>query len=763
MQSLPDSYDAALVLLSILISVFASYTALDLGGRIRASAGVARAAWLLAAAVAMGAGIWSMHFVGMLAFSIPVPTRYDIELTALSLLTAVAATGIGFAVVGRRETSLSGVAGGAVLMGVGIVSMHYIGMAAMQMPAHIHYDPLLVGLSVAIAVVASGAALWLALETEGMLRKALAAAAMGAAVCGMHYTGMRAATFHGFAAAGRESALDLPSSMLATAIAAITFFILFLALLAAIFDRRMALQAERDAVALRQSERRFRAYFDHLPERLFVLDVCPDGALRFEMLNPTVERQGGISSDEARGKTPVELLGSEAGGRLEASYRRCIAAGGPLQLEQELEQPNGRRTLDVTLVPLRDESGRIVKIMGSARDITERKAAEETVRQMQKMEAVGQLTGGVAHDFNNLLTAVIGNLELLAHRPAGETERKLVESAMRAALRGAKLTQQLLAFSRRQQLQPRPIDVNELVSGMGDLLARTIGSTIEIRTALQDGLWPAVADPNQLELVVLNLAINARDAMSLDGSLTIETANVGPGHAKRPRDLADGDRVLIAVRDTGTGMSPETLAKAFEPFFTTKEVGKGSGLGLSQVYGIARQSGGSVEIDSRLGEGTEVRVYLPRARNAAVTLLSAARQGGDEMAGSGTILVVDDDPDARELTVRALREIGYRICEADGAARALQLLDDGRAFDLLVLDYAMPGMNGAQLAAAARARRPELPLLFTTGHADAATLDAWSCADTLRKPFTLSELARQVRDLLPSDGAAPGSRQRSRP
>jgi len=385
--------------------------------------------------------------------------------------------------------------------------------------------------------------------------------------------------------------------------------------------------------------------------------------------------------------------------------------------------------------------------------IADRSRIEAAFRQAQKMEAIGQLTGGVAHDFNNLLSAVLGNLELLDMRVAdNEAARRLVRNAVRAAERGAKLTQQLLAFARKQHLRPEPVDVNETVAGMEDLLTRTIGPTIRLRTALEPALWPAFADPSQIELVILNLAINARDAMPLGGSLVIETANLPASAPGRPADAVPGDLVRIAVTDTGTGMSEEILAKIFEPFFSTKEVGKGTGLGLAQVYGVAKQLGGDVRVRSRLGEGTRVEIYLRRTEGVPDRAADGAAAAPAEAAVRpvrARILLVDDDPDVREVVADGLESLGYEVRAASGARAGLDLLDrvdgDGRT-DLLVADFAMPEMNGTELVRAARARRPDLPVVLITGYAEQALGSEFD--GLVKKPFKLAELARAVEKAL---------------
>ncbi|HEV2530591.1 response regulator [Phenylobacterium sp.] len=385
-----------------------------------------------------------------------------------------------------------------------------------------------------------------------------------------------------------------------------------------------------------------------------------------------------------------------------------------------------------------------------ASQILERERIESALRQAQRLEAVGQLTSGVAHDFNNLLMVVLGNIRQMQkteHDPA--TQRRL-QMIVQAAERGAQLTNQMLAFSRRQRLEPRAVDLNETVLSMHDLLQSTMGGSVVIDTRLAPNLWPAMIDPTQIELVILNLAINARDAMEVGGALTVETANVTLPASIRPEDPPPGDYVMVAVSDTGMGMTDEVMARVFEPFFTTKEVGKGSGLGLSQVFGLAKQSGGGVRIDSRPGEGASVKVYLPRAEMGPEALAEIEREADPIGAGDLSVLVVDDDSAVREVTAGILGDLGYRVIEAGSGGAALDLLDGEDRIDLMLLDFAMPGMNGAEVAREARARRPDVPILFVTGYADTTVLEDAGEDGILRKPYVERDLAAKLKAVLRS-------------
>jgi signal transduction histidine kinase/CheY-like chemotaxis protein len=390
-------------------------------------------------------------------------------------------------------------------------------------------------------------------------------------------------------------------------------------------------------------------------------------------------------------------------------------------------------------------------------EVEQRMQAESALRQSQKMEAIGQLTGGIAHDFNNLLHVMLSSLELikrhLSERPPRIDLGPLLDAALRNAERAVTLTRQLLAFSRRQPLSPRILDVNRLVSGMSQLLRRTLGEGIKLETVLAGGLWPVSADPNQLESAILNLAINARDAMPGGGKLTIETANTAldEDYARHHGDISAGQYAMIAVTDTGAGMAPDVVAKAFDPFFTTKGVGKGTGLGLSQVYGYIKQSGGHVKIYSEPGEGTTIRLYLPRTAEALADELGPAL--AEPQGGRGErILLVEDDEDVRAATVTMLKGLNYVVSEAATGEAALRLLEAEPEFDLLFTDVGLPGgLNGRQLADRARERRPALKLLFTTGYARNAIIHEGRLdpgVELLTKPFTSVTLAAKLRRVL---------------
>jgi signal transduction histidine kinase len=379
-------------------------------------------------------------------------------------------------------------------------------------------------------------------------------------------------------------------------------------------------------------------------------------------------------------------------------------------------------------------------------EIAERERAEARLVQAQKMEAVGQLTGGLAHDFNNLLTAVVGSLDLLLRRTDDEKLRKLAGNALQAAERGAQLTSQLLAFSRRQRLQPTSLDPNEVVTGMGDLLARTIGPHIRIETRLEPHLWNALVDRTQIEVMLLNLALNARDAMPSGGRLTIQTSNLDHVPPALASELAPGEYVAVTVADTGSGMSPEVQARAFEPFFTTKEQGRGTGLGLSQLYGFAKQSGGTARIESVEGQGTSVTIYLPRTHVAVLEADTAAPK--PRRRERLKVLLVDDDDGVREVCAAMLEDIGCEVTTAASGEESLKVLA-AQTFTIMLTDIAMPAMSGVELAQRVRELVPEMPILFASGYADLQAFGEQLSEETVvRKPYRLAELAARIEAMI---------------
>jgi PAS domain S-box-containing protein len=502
-------------------------------------------------------------------------------------------------------------------------------------------------------------------------------------------------------------------------------------------------EAKRQAI-----EQRLRRVFDLVQEGIW---IHVDGMVQFA--NPAAARLFGAKGPEELIGMPVfNIIHPDDRQRAIERTRNLKDKLQPLPLtEMRVLGLDGKTRIgELQAAPFIQDG--VLHVISSGRDVTALRDAESRLHQAQKMDAVGQLTGGVAHDFNNLLTVIIGALDLDPERIPAEM-RPAIDQALRAAERGAALTHRLLAFSRQQMLVTRSVDFNRLIGDMDELLRRTLGEHVEIELKLAGDLWPALADSGQVENSLLNLAINARDAMPEGGKLTIETTNVhlDEDYASSNAEVTPGDYVQMAVTDTGTGMPPDVLAHVFEPFFTTKEVGKGTGLGLSMIYGFAKQSGGHAKIYSEVGHGTTVRLYLPRLANESLRSDSAAvatpRKGGGE-----TILVVEDNPDVRRLVLRQLRDLGYEVIEAANGPQALKILDDGATIDLLFTDVVMPGgMTGRQLAEAAKTRRPNLKTLFTSGYTEDSILRLGKLDPGVRllsKPYRKHELAARIREAL---------------
>lgn len=504
-----------------------------------------------------------------------------------------------------------------------------------------------------------------------------------------------------------------------------------------------ALVAERTA-ELQQSEMRFRSIFETVLEVLVLLK--PDGTIL--ELNRKAAPWRDPDPKRAVGRKLWDSPTMKAYPQHIPLMKRAIAAAaaGELFSDEVKMEREGTPTayLDVSTQPVRDESGAIAYLLFEARDITDLKSAQEQLRQSQKMEALGQLTGGIAHDFNNLLTVVVGGLDMIARQVKDERLKRYASNALTAAERGARLTAQLLAFSRVQRLEVKPTHVAPLIEGMRPLLRNVLGPGVGNKFSLDEHRIPIMADPTQLELAVLNLAINARDAMPDGGKLTIATK---PVRIVDDPELEDGDYVELCVHDTGVGMPPEVAARAFEPFFTTKEVGKGTGLGLSMVYGVARQSGGTARIDSTPGEGTTIRLYFRRAEGE-VEAEGAAAPSYDPSVRTASVLVVDDDPDVREFIVASLDDYGYRVRAAADGESGLQAFAEERP-DLVILDYAMPGLSGGDVAARILKLVRGQPILFVSGYSESEAIKrAAPQATMLPKPFRPDALDAAVREAL---------------
>jgi PAS domain S-box-containing protein len=544
-----------------------------------------------------------------------------------------------------------------------------------------------------------------------------------------------------------------------------------------------ALEQVKAAAALRRSEARFEAIVDSVDQMIWSAD--PRG--RHDYYNRRWYDFTGLPQGSMSNKVWRGLVHPDDDEAVRAAWVASLADGSPYRVEYRLRDAAGEyRWVLARAQPVRDEAGAVTRWFGTctviqeiveAREVMARSReelealvaertgelmqAEAALRQAQKMEAVGHLTGGLAHDFNNLLSGIMGSLELVQRRvAAGRMEGldRFTDAAVSSARRAAALTQRLLAFARRQPLDPRRVEANRLAGSMADLLRRTLGPGIELEIVDAPNLWPTLCDPNQLESAVLNLAINARDAMPDGGRLTIETCNAHLDDAycrAQGGEVRPGQYVALSVTDTGAGMTPDVIAQAFDPFFTTKPIGQGTGLGLSMLYGFVKQSGGHVRVYSEPGRGTTFKLYLPRHRGgtdedqgfAAMQITRAAPAEDGE-----TVLVVDDEDTVRALVTETLREHGYAAVEACDGPEGLRLVQSGMRIDLLLTDVGLPGLNGRQLADAAREARPGLRVLFMTGYAHNAAVGNGAALEPgmeiMSKPFTLAALAEKVREMI---------------
>ena len=879
---LAGSYDYRLVALSILISILAAYAALDLAERVTTSQGGSKLACLFGAAAAMGIGIWAMHYVGMVAFHLPLPVLYDWPTVLLSLFVAILASGLALFIVSRPTIGLLQTISGSVIMGCGIAAMHYIGIEAMRLQAMRIYSPSLALLSVILAVVLSFAALQLAFAGQHNprpwnRRKLAGGLILGAAIPTMHYVGMAAVRFvpdPAFNAALTHSVAITAFGM--AVIVAATAIVLGHVYMISALKQRFSLQTRQ----LTDSKLQLQAIFDSLKEAVVLLDldlktvrmnpearrllVSPDRmhslaniiegiefflpsgeplateqrpsvlALQGKFIEnfelrlfhnetgrsaiceittaPIVNQKGEVaqillsyrditerkraedarsrlaaivdSSDDAIigkdlngivtswNKGAEKIFGYHAGEMIGQSIQRLlppghdddedgilerIRCGGTVEHLETTRQHKDRRHIQVSLMisPIRDGNNRIVGASKIARDITERRLMERQLRQSQKMEAIGQLTGGIAHDFNNLLAIVIGNLGLMERMIEGnEPAIKRLAPAQKAAARGAELTRRLLALASKEDLNPASIRVEDAVQETIELAGRALGPEIKILTNFDKALPAVFVDAPGLQSALLNLAVNARDAMPKGGTLHISTQLINLDEsfpAVRSGELKSGPHAHISVSDTGHGMSKETLERALEPFYTTKGRNKGTGLGLAMVYAFARQSGGTVRLYSEVNYGTTVSLYLPLAGESVPAVNKIPPVHFPVHAG-GTVLVVDDEAELLEIAHAYLTEMGYSALRADNAASALKTVAQYKEIDLMITDILMPGgMNGVELAEKARKLRPNLKVVYSSGYpSDAlAERNGTKIEDPmLRKPYQRAEFAAIIHRAL---------------
>ena len=892
---MPRSYDGVFVILSVIVAMLASFAALDLARRVRSESGTTRLGWIAGGGTVMGLGIWSMHFVGMLAFHLPVPIGYDVPLMLLSVVVAIAASFLALIVINRPRLGLSTLVPGGMLMGVAIAGMHYIGMASVRADARLTYIGSLVALSVLIAIVASLAALWLAfrfgsdITAKGMLLKVLSAVVMGIAIWGMHYTAMAAARFAPSRPLSRSVHFILASGELGGAVVVSAILVIVLALIGAVIDRNMQARSafirdlteqKKAAEALRLGEQHYRELFEDVPVGLY--RSTPDG--RLIDANPAMVSMLGYHDRESLLATPATALyvdpadrlrwsaemaragvvrdfevqmhrgdGAviwardtthakreadrrvvlyegvieditdrvEAERRLQASERRLIqiletvplgifvtdyeghpvfanaaaqkilgsgavpdlavaglaetykaylagtdqlypvermplvrALSGETAAIDDMEIRQGVRvvSLNVQGAPILDNEGKVVAAVAAFMDTTDRRSLEAQLRQSQKMEAIGRLAGGVAHDFNNILTVIRMSSEfLIEDLPDTHESRHEAKEIMKAADRAAALTRQLLAFSRHQVLNPRLVVLNDIIEGLGGMLRRVVPENIEVKTELETKLDPIKADTGQLEQVLLNLVINAADAMPNGGRIDIRTSNVevdsafSMGHL----DVGPGSYVCLTLSDTGHGMDKETVSRIFEPFFTTKPVGKGTGLGLATVHGIVTQTGGNIWVYSEPGQGTTFKIFIPRSEGVARPI--TPRSVKQLVPATETILLVEDEAATRDAIQRSLTRAGYKVLLAANGVEALTIAHSNpKAIDLVLSDSMMPEMGGLELVTRLRKTRPDMSFLMMSGYTEQASPERFGLTPLpfIEKPFSAAALLAAIQLLL---------------
>jgi PAS domain S-box-containing protein len=774
-----------LVVLSYTISVLGAYCSLQWASQIPHSKGWRLALWLSGASVAMGGGaIWSMHFIAMLACRLPVPVAYDVRLTLASLLVAILVTGVGLGTVGVGVPRVHKLLAGGAFTGLGVAGMHYTGMAAMRLPAVTTYRPALVAASVLIAIVAATAALWIAFNMRGALQRLASSLIMGVAVCGMHYTGMAAAEFVPAAGAGPRSPSGLEAQQLGFMVFAITLFVLLLLSAgqrmvqrgdaqealrqaheelvertAELARANLELRAEnterRRAEELLEKQRAFlRQVIDANPNFIFAKDR--DG--RFTLVNRAFAEIYGTTVEALVGKRDADFnVNAEQVSAFRQADLAVLTTGREMLIPEEpITDSKGEvHWLQTVKVPIVGRDGAADQVLDVSTDITKRKALEEQLRQSHKMEAVGTLAGGIAHDFNNLLTTVLGYSDLVLSTLSDDSpHRAHIQEVAKAGERAAALTRQLLAFSRKQFVEPKVLDLNVVVSDMEMMLRRLLAADIELEALMEPSLGRVKADRVQIEQALMNLVVNARDAMPSGGKLTIETRNaeLAAPMVHGQFRVEPGRYVLLAASDTGVGIDSATRARIFEPFFTTKEKGRGSGLGLSTVYGIVQQSGGALWLDSEPGRGSKFTIYLPRVEDVlgAVEARDAPPVGGRE-----TILLVEDEEAVRRLAFSVLSEHGYTVMEAKDGDEAMRFIEcQGMVIDMVLTDGVMPGMPVGDLIGKIRWALPGARVLLMSGYTGEAILRRGileSDMPFLEKPFTSGSLLRKVRMVL--DGA----------
>jgi PAS domain S-box-containing protein len=750
-------YDLKLVALSLVVAAFASYTALELAGRVSATQGRTSWLWLLGGAFAMGTGIWSMHFIGMLAFRLPIPMAYDVWINVLSWVIAMGASGVALFVVRRPTLTGRNITIGAAVMGAGICSMHYIGMAAMRMSPPIVYHPPLFTASLIIAIAASLAALWIAFQLRkkrwalAILAKLASALVMALAITGMHYTGMAAAQFApGSVCLAADTTGGLDSASLAVLVSIATLAILTITVVISGAD-------------VQEREAKIRRLVDANIIGIFIWEL--DGQIleaNDAFLRMVRHDREDLASGRIRWKdlTPPEWLDQDAR-RLVPELNR---AGSVQPYEKEYFRKDGSRVPVLVGAATFEKGGNqgvafVLDLSEGKRAEAERVKLEERLRQAEKMEAIGAMAGGIAHDFNNILGAILGYGELAQKSAAeGSAVRRYSDNVMHAAGRAKALVERILAFSRSGIGERAPVNVQAVIAETLDLLAASLPGRVQLDRKLDAGDAAVIADATQFHQVVMNLCTNAVQAMPAGGVLEVrfERVEVAERVSVFQGELALGPYVRLTVRDSGTGIEPQVLDRMFDPFFTTKGVGVGTGLGLSLVHGIVADVGGAIDVATAIDEGTTFTIWMPVAGAAPAPKAEVASElphGNGEV-----IMVVDDEPSLVALTEEMLAELGYEPIGFGSATAALKaFVDDPGRFDLVLTDEMMPELSGTGLALEIRRLRANIPIVIMSGYVDtsvAALARSAGVSDVLRKPLQSRDIAEALARVLPVSGAA---------
>ena len=747
------SFDYGLVLLSCVVAMFGAYAAFQLVARVNAALSRrANVVWLVISAVSMGSAIWSMHFIGMLAVSMQADVHYDTTLTGLSVVFAIIGSGLACYTLNGDARTIARLAAGAVFLGGGVGAMHYTGMAAMRMDATIRYDPLLFAASVLLAVALSFVALRLlsysleARKISSHVSKLAGGCVMGLSIAAMHYTAMSATRFIPVPTSHTEG-FELDASLAAAVVAVVAFAITGLALIVAVFDLRGEIRNRKAS----QSDGFLSAVMNNIADGIIAIDQ--NAVVR--MFNPAAERMFGYEAYEVLGQS-VSILLEPDDREAHDDYVRNSNLYSPRVLGQRRVLSARRKdgtSLNVEISISVMQSHEVPMFIGVCHDITERLRVEEQLRETEKLGALGLLAGGVAHDFNNILMVIEGYTKRSLAKPEDpERVRSCLAEVVTAGNKAKGLTEQLLAFGRRQKLESKVIRAGSVFYELSTLLKPLLGETIDLSFDLADEDACIEADPSLLAQALINLAINARDAMAKGGRLKVamDVSELEQSLRSQHPDAAPGSYVRFSVEDEGEGIDAETKARIFEPFFTTKEQGKGTGLGLPMVYGFVQQSSGIIEVNSEPGVGTTFFIYLPVVeRKPTIRLVDEFR---DLAARGETILLAEDDEALRRLAQTTLEELGYKVLAASDGFAALELESEHEGtVHLLLSDVVMPVMGGFELSRAVMEMRPSTKILLMSGYPSRGQYqksDKPEGVPLLQKPLAPEELARAVRDIL---------------